>query len=390
MSSPSYLNRRNFVRTALTTLGALGMSETHAGLFGGLMEAKPPYPVTESKLLVGRQIGVQKIYWLDNDRALLPAHALVPLKTADGQDKITSTPLGIYIWDVKRNSYTRHADLYDTPRLFQYDHGEIAYKIDDPKDGHGTFVAMVGKMGEEKRLTLSGGFANHPELEPSKGPGWRQRSYESGVVDLIYVLPPQKGHIYVAHGEPGREVNAATQNYRVKLYRPGKAEPIELPILAKEWDAGAKFTYSEYLQKYVLVPATWRARDLANNNRSWPKDEPYPVYLISPDGKVETITIPPGYWYPSAAYPTREGLFWVSNNTEKNSRDAGGWLLKDGKVIKLFDQLVDGAGVSPDGCTIAYANNDFNPKTTEYVQAMELCAPEKNKEPDFLKTQSKK
>ena len=73
-------------------------------------------------------------------------------------------------------------------------------------------------------------------------------------------------------------------------------------------------------------------------------------------------------------FPTRQGLFWVSNKTRGNSKDAGGWLLKDGKVTKLFDQLVDGAGVSPDGCTIAYANNDFDPKTTEYVQAIDLCA----------------
>lgn len=112
---------------------------------------------------------------------------------------------------------------------------------------------------------------------------------------------------------------------------------------------------------------------------SWTKDEPVPIYLISPDGTVETIEIPPGIWHPHAVYPTREGLFWVSNDTRTNSRDAGGWLLKDGKVTKLFDQLVDGAGVSPDGCTIVYANNDFNPKTTEYVQAIDLCGTQNKK-----------
>jgi hypothetical protein len=96
--------------------------------------------------------------------------------------------------------------------------------------------------------------------------------------------------------------------------------------------------------------------------------------LLSPDGKVETLEIPYGTWLPYAAFLTRRGLFWVSNNAPSgHSRQAGGWIMKNGKVIKLFDQLVDAAGVSPDGCKIAYANNDFDPKTTEYVQVIDLC-----------------
>jgi hypothetical protein len=42
-------------------------------------------------------------------------------------------------------------------------------------------------------------------------------------------------------------------------------------------------------------------------------------------------------------------------------------------MIKLFDHLVSAAGVSPDGCKIAYANNDFTPETREYVQVINLC-----------------
>lgn len=253
--------------------------------------------------------------------------------------------------------------------MFNYDHGNISYSLES--DQHGITIAMVGKMGEEKRMVLDrgkGGILH--ELQPSMGPGMRFQHKEN-VSTMIYVLRPEDGYIYVGSGDPLRP---GDPNGHLKLYRSEKSQPIDLPILVKEMYSGAKFSYSDYLGKYVLVPATWRDRDVANSNNVWPKDQPYPIYLISPNGKVDVIEIPPGIWHPHAAFPTRQGLFWVSNDTRGNSKDAGGWLLKDGKVTKLFDQLVDGAGVSPDGCTIVYANNDHNPKTTEYLQAIDLCA----------------
>ena len=100
-----------------------------------------------------------------------------------------------------------------------------------------------------------------------------------------------------------------------------------------------------------------------------------PVYLISPTGDVQTISVPYGTWVPPhMAVPTKQGLFIASSNAPStNSRQAGGSLLKDGRMINLFDHLVDAAGVSPDGCKIAFAYNDFNPETTNYTQVIDLC-----------------
>jgi hypothetical protein len=85
--------------------------------------------------------------------------------------------------------------------------------------------------------------------------------------------------------------------------------------------------------------------------------------------------VPYGTWViPHMAWPTRQGLFLASSHAPStNSLQAGGWLLKHGRMVKLFDHLVSAAGVSPDGCKIAYANNDFNPQTTEYVRVIDLC-----------------
>lgn len=375
MSSPIHTDRRAFVRTALATLGAVAMSDSNAGFFDKMLETKPPYPVKSSRLVMANKIGFEPILWLDNERVLIPGGTVERHTEPDGKEVLSGQPFGLYIWNVKRNTYTRYADLDKSGRwLLQYDHGNIAYSLES--DNHGITIAMIGKMGKEKRMTLDRGKGGVlPELEPSRGPGMRFR-HEGGVSTMIYVLRPEHDYIVVGSGDALRPGNP---NDHLKLYRSDQSEPIELPVLVKEMYSGAKFSYSDYLGKYVLIPSTWRGRDLANGDNAWPKDQPYPIYLISSEGKVDTIEIPPGLWYPQAVFPTQQGLFWVSNNTRGNSRDAGGWLLKDGKVTKLFDQLVDGAGVSPDGCTIVYANNDFNPKTTEYVQAIDLCASQNKK-----------
>jgi hypothetical protein len=373
MSTPIQPNRRAFVRTALATLGAVAMSDSNGGLFGP-SETKPPYPVKSSGLVFGRGAGnLEPVYWLDNERAMFAAHAPIKVKEPNGQEKISGTPLGIYIWNVKTNTFKRYADLTAAPRLFNYNRGEIAYMVENIDPAHGVISVMIGKMGEEKRVTILGGVFSPPELEPSEGPGERIRHEGDKVSTSFYALLPQHGYINVCTGPRGEIINKNNQNDHLKLYRPRSTQPIELPILAKEmWIC--KFSYSDYLGKYVLLPGMSRQHDVFDPGPRWKRDEPIPIYLISPDGHVETLEIPTGYWHPHAVYPTRQGLLWVSNDTVSNSRDAGGWLLKDGKVTKLFDQLVDGAGVSPDGCTIVYANNDFNPKTTEYVQAIDLCA----------------
>lgn len=378
MSTPTQPKRRTFVRTALATLGAIAMSDSKAGLFDKMLETKAPYPVKSSGLAFGRGFGnLEPVYWLDNERAMFAAFAPITVKEPNGQEKISGTPLGIYIWDVKHNTYKRYADLEKSAWILQYDHGNIAYSLES--DPHGNVVAMIGKMGEEKRVTLKGGGGILPELLPSRGPGLRFRHEEGGVSTMFHDLLPQHGYIHVGSGPAGSTINKNNQNDHPKLHRPGSTQPIELPILAKEMSP-CEFSYSEYLGKYVLLPGRSRRHVMGTATPDWGKDEAVPIYLISPDGKVETIEIPSGYWHPLAVFPTRQGILWVSNDTRTNSRDAGGWLLKDGKVTKLFDQLVDGAGVSPDGCTIVYANNDHNPKTTEYVQAIDLCGTQNKKQ----------
>ena len=337
----------------------------------GLSGHGPKFEAKSSGLLFGKKMGVSTIYWLDNDRALFPAYANEKRIGPDGKE--TWAPPGIFIWDTKNNTYIRHADLQRGPWFLCFHKGFLGYSIDGDMQGEQK-VIKAGILGQEVELPKNIFWKLHPELARCHDPKAEiLPEHRSAVVKY---LRPQDGYIYVGQPEKpgGHAIWLHNQNDRVKFFRSGQADLIALPILAKELNFSSKFSYSEYATKYLIIPHTWRGRDVSSSIETWPNGTPIPIYLLSPDGKVETIEIPYGTWQPAAAFMTRRGLFWVSNDAPStNSKQAGGWLLQDGKITKLFEHLVDGAGVSPDGCKIAYANNDFNPKTAEFVQVIELC-----------------
>ena len=356
-------------------------------LSNGLAGTHCPFPIKNSGLLFGKRNigGSEQIYWLDNEHALFPAYAVESETGPDGKKVLTATPPGIYVWDVANNTYIRHANLQQSNWFMCFNDGFIAYSIgssDIPVKGSDKWdkqkIMMAGQLGHERQLPLDIMWRNQPELKQCYS---MPHSNNHGLPkNTIYGnLRPQDGYIYDAQGQggAGNPITVEDFNKLVKLYRPGNSKPIVLPILVKEM---GRITYSRFAQKYLLIPHTWRAWNNPKIDRGWPPNISIPIYLISPNGTVNTITIPPGTWFPARVFMTKLGLFWISDNAPNgNSRQAGGWLLRDGKVIKLFDHLVDAAGVSPDGCNIVYANNDFNPKTTEYTQVIELCGP-KNRE----------
>ncbi len=335
----------------------------------------PKYETKNSGLVFGGRFDPEPIYWLDNDRALFPAYANEKRIGPDGKEDWA--PPGLFIWDTRNNTYTRYADI-DKKIFFCYNAGFVTYTTHTEEDRK-KWIQYEGQFGSEQPLPPGSEinwddhqpyYAACPRIEPEK----LLRPEHRGQRVSALFLREQDGYLYVAKQRSPDEwmVDRHNQDDQVKYYRTGQAEPIKLPILAKEmW---RQLSYSEYAGKYLLIPRTWKGRDVRNSVNSWPKNLPIPIYLLSPDGKVETLQIPYGTWFPGRVFMTRKGLFWVSSDAPStNSKQAGGWLLQDGKAVKLFDHLPEGAGVSPDGCKIAYAYNDYNRSTTEFVHVIELC-----------------
>jgi len=335
-----------------------------------LAGANDAYPIIKSKLVFGGgNLGrYEPIYWLDNERVLFGGYETSGPAQSTG--KLVLGKPGLYEWNTRTGAHARHADLQDPIWTLCFRDGFVFYSVSGDHTGKYK-VVRAGPLGKERQLDESVPWKDHPELDQCRPYPREELRPES----KFWKLRPGDGHVTAGGVRTGwgEKIHSGNQNEPVTLHRE-HASAVELPILAKEMSYSAKFTYSEYAKRYVLIPHTWRAKDLGKLGGSWPKGQPVPVYLIGPDGETTVVSVPAEQGRPMGAFPTRAGLFWISNNAPSgHSSQAGGWILKDGQRIKLFAHLVNGAGVSPDGCRIAYASDPRARGEAPWVSAINLC-----------------
>ena len=329
-----------------------------------------PYPVEVSKLAYAASISTRPIIWIDNDRILIPG--ATPTSTGEAE-KSSDFLFGLYIWDTKNDTYTLHKRLKDTPAVLCYHNGNLIYSVasvpnQDP-------VLIGGPLGEEKEL--------QPQVENSKWPELttcKNLQPETDVLpehSSVFTEQLRKGDGYLYLGLKKSFLNNSDgkkDTEHIKLYSFKENSLIDLPILLKEYSSSTT-TYSEYGNKYVFVPGWPKDRPYSNNQTSWPLDKPLLIYIFSSEGKVSTTMVPPGHWNGRPlALPTKKGLLIVTNNAPgANSKNAGGYLLTDKKMIKLYDHLTNGIGVSPNGCKVVFSYNDYNRWTKDYMKVIDLC-----------------
>jgi hypothetical protein len=294
----------------------------------GLFGTKSPYPVTASRLVYAPRWEGATMYWLDNERVLVPGFAPLTDPPAPPGTRDSFGPLGLYVWDTRRNTYTRYADLGEHYSLC-YNDGFITYTTSD-ENGDKRHQSE-GPFGKEKPLPVDArpsydsqpAYSMCPRIDPEK----RLRQEHRRQYTPAWFLKEEHGYLSTGVSrERGSDLTRATQDDPVKLLSPGRSEPVVLPIFAKELRSSTKLTYSSVAARYVIVPDTWRTRDVDNSIGDWPRKLPMPVYLLSPDGKLDVIEVPYGSWLgPHMAVPTKQGLFIASSNAPSaNSKQAGG------------------------------------------------------------------
>lgn len=324
------------------------------------------YPVVDSGLAVVPS--QTQFFWIDNRHVIFGGFEA---KSSDGLAR--QSHLGIYIWDTDANTFVRHADWGSDAGVLVlcFNHGYVFYSVNlVAKYGHPEFDDVrAGQLGSEVRLPPTPGLYQE-ELSRCKGYPRIRPPSSSG--ELIYELRPEDGYIFVAKNDHGMPVDASNMNDPVRLYKSGRIEPITLPILAKEMNLDV-LTYSEYANRYVLAPLAWHTKN-PSEHYTWP---PPPgtmmrIYLISPDGRVDTIEIPPGTYPAAGVAPTRAGMFWTSFDVRSNGVSSGTWLWNNGRVTKLFDTAVASAAASPNGCKVVYFNADKG-SDAPTAQIMNFC-----------------
>ena len=345
---------------------------------------EPRFPETLTRLL---PYGTP--YWLDNDRVLLVARAPDDkLYDEEGHWKP-----GLYILDVRGNTYTRYADLGDPP-LFCYNQGFVTYKakgvqISDRKSDSPEDVFMEGRFGEEKPLpsgvrpSIDAGYdvyyANCPVFDRKKlltPEHWAL--HEGHFTVMANFLRPEHGYIYASHcrdkycnGSPG--IIQEDFEKPAKLYIPGRAEPVELPILGKEFSLGVRVRYVEWLGKYLIIPATRRDTPFRYGN-GLTGQAPFQVYLMTPEGQVDAFPVPEGKWLPGSDWvATRGGFYFVGNFGTRQGE--GGWFLPWNGQIQRLHKGAGNLAVSPDGCKLFLATGgNANPDENAFGHIIDFCA----------------
>jgi len=330
-------------------------------VFSAGCHAHFPYPIEDTGINI--DTSTARFFWVDNDHIIFGGFSHERKIGLDGQDPYASIPMSIYIWDVKSKTYVRYSDWGESRKnsILCFNRGYIVYSLnieDDPERSNLNDIRAGAFRSEVKVPPENKSAATEAVKKCAAYPRLRENDVSnSKSINQIYNLRSEDGYIFVGENSTGigPPVYKGNEDDLVKLYRPGQATPIDLPILAKEMYA-ARFTYSEYANEYVLIPGTWRTHDISKDGvTTWPAGMSMPIYLISPDGNVETIKIPPSAYPVTSVLPTRIGVYLTSSDYGQFGHVDGTWIWDGKKLIKLLDRQM-GGDVSPDGCKLATAD----------------------------------
>jgi hypothetical protein len=290
---------------------------------------------------------------------------------------------GLYIWDIRANTvskYSNHtefcyADGYIHAREFHIDRADQTVR-----------PIRYGTLGQEKDDTcdVSTGKGCHGPLNMSCKPveypigslplgeesvlGIQLRSGDGVLVTMTRRVSATRPESV----EERRERFKKPLLLLNKRYPSGKA----LPITAMEGIGARGTAYSSFAKRYVLVPS--RLSDVqAGHSTNWPEGRPQPVYLMTPEGDVETIQVPsrPDWNTVQLSLPAVHGLVFLGSGAHGN--EWGGIFLYDkGDVWGLDRGKAEALAISPDGCKAAYSIfNDFGKSRTNIarVKSIDFC-----------------
>ncbi len=334
-----------------------------------LIGTRSPFPVAIAPLTYAGDLSMGKIIWLDNELILVPAFSHGSQTNAD---RLMRGSPGIYIWNTKTGDYNRYASLTSFPPILCYRNGLIVYS--EGRSGQSKFHLKAWPSGEERPLNRFDDWWKQPEyVDCVNKESWMRPEHSNATTVSL-----QRGDGYLKLGMSKRSghssISKENQNELVLFYSPNRDDRTELPIRLKEMHF-AKTTYFDYEKQYLIVPSMPADQPFNGKLTSWPANKPQPIYSITKDGLKEIIMLPSGLWQGAAVVaPTRKGLFVVSNTVPSgNSINAGGYLLVNGKMEKLYDHLTTSFGVSPNGCKIAFSTSDHDPSTKDFIKSINVC-----------------
>lgn len=370
--------RKNKAKLTLLTIVLLAffsMTSSHA-LEMPFPTRDKPFAVTDSGVEVPHEYG-GLVKWMDNDRVIFSAYR------KDVPRSNVPEGLHIVIWDVAQGKVTHYAD----GKLRCYSDGNIAYQTEATKFVSRGVAIEKGKTGElGKELLIEAGAAdplwliNPYSCKSYDSLGFTSRDKIVRPDPLMHILRLREDHGYLDLYTKGQQVIEKEPNgrvtirqvtrlpfvpmnkYHIKYYRTGEKEPIDLNSVRR---GISKPVFSKYANAYVLDQLI-SGKGSGSAMLKLPDGERSSVRLLSPEGKIETLTYPDSLFQITSATEinvSRAGLLIVASAGERfnpRSKTTGLFLARSEKVVKLVNESVNSLDVSPDGCKVVFRQGILN------------------------------
>lgn len=331
--------------------------------------AAPTYPVVDAGYRLARH---GKLYWLDDERILFYGGTARQDSQRTGKAGANLATGGTYIWHIARGTLEHVSEWEITCYHPEYSTWSLV------RPAKNEFRFKAGKFGQEtellpEKLTVQERMQRvrseitcktylRSELKPPS-PGLR---------DLV-ILREGDGYLDLGPNLGADAAERRAQPRNVVLYQANTSNAIRLQMTWDENFSPSEVVYSSYRSAYVLRAR--KPRDLqGEKRRRWSKNYPPTVYLVWPDGRTESVSVPysPAE-FASNPQPVKAGWIFGGGNFYR----ASGLYLFDGKAVSKIDAgLVMNIAAAPDGCRAAVAiqNRHLEMGTPINLKVFDFCA----------------
>jgi len=306
-----------------------------------------PYKVVDSGIWTYPE-GLEKTFWLDNERALfISSKNLLPEKS----------PKFIKIWNTKTGQVD---SSHEVTHLLCVQDGQVFFAAKDEATG--------------KRTHYRGPLDN-PKEYPAPGPNmWLDDRFDCGWVptatwrtypDRFPYMRKLRGENYLKAVDPKTKTSKGKSVYYPLLNSKGKEMPLYFSLYS--------ISYSEFLDAYVVDKGMY---DPAN-------PEMRSFWILGRDGSLKEVPFPHAMLKGRLTiYPLKHGYLADYNSgkyTNTDPGDRGLWLMDGDKALRLIVGAIHGISVSPDGCHVAFIHarnsKEYFSQTKPYrtVKTINFC-----------------
>lgn len=285
---------------------------------------EPHYPVLDSKFPAAEA----KLGWIDNERVIFHGYEPGKFGTKSPKDGHTYEIIGLFIWNAATNAVTKHVNMEGLTTLCVHT-GEVAFV----KEG----MLVSGKLGEEQRTP----FPKKHWFNEISCRYYTERPYWSEEGRRGRGFPLLEKHGYIDFGEQSMD---PAKSRPLVLYPPGTKDGVVLPLKSDQVEVPP--IYVEFEDAYLL-----RARQYTS--------DPVAAWLLKPNGTVSKIFEPQGQAWERMGWGhyflTKRGLFITGGRGDyAKVGTMGGYLISEGKPVRIVPGLLRSLAVSPDGCKVAF------------------------------------